>query len=136
MPTQIRRITNGQSRNAVQAGKAAKISLRKARKAILDDICLRIEEARKDNNGSVPHAFVSSMVKEMGNVCDGTITRDVINYSYKTSVIRRKLISTTAIVANAHDEEGAIVDVDETRKREADQKEVRKQKRNTPLMQS
>ena len=105
------------SRNAVRAGKAAKISLRKARKAILDDICLRIEEARKDNNGSVPHAFVSSMVQEMGNVCDGTITRDVINYSYKTWVTKRKLISTTAILANAHDEEGAIVDVDETRKK-------------------
>ena len=45
MPTQVRRKTNGQSRNAVQVGKAAKASLRKARKATLDGICLRIEEA-------------------------------------------------------------------------------------------
>ena len=83
MPTKLYRKTNKSARVGVKASISAKKALKTARQSILADICSRIAAAKSKNREVTPHKLISSIVLEMKDICDGKITRDVINYSYK-----------------------------------------------------
>ena len=76
----IKRKTNTSKRVAA----AAKKQLKKAKKEILQSICIRIHQESQKNKGKVPYGFISALVFELKDVCNGTLGRDAINYSYRS----------------------------------------------------
>ena len=81
-----------------RALKKVKIAAKEARQLVLQDICLKIEEAKKSNHGKTPHCFVQNIVDNMNTVCPW-ITRNVINDNYRRFKARNVQDNmTTAIV--------------------------------------
>ena len=74
-------MVNPECNIANKAAKAAKARNKAARKQTLEDIAQCIYDARKNNNGSVPHKFIANLVDTMKCECPW-INRDVINYHY------------------------------------------------------
>ena len=68
------RITN----NSRKAAKAARAAIRASKNAALHDICRDLYEASVQNNGRIPHRYVSDVVNELKPTWSW-LTRDIIN---------------------------------------------------------
>ena len=68
------RITN----NSRKAAKAARAAIRASKNAALHDICRDLCEASVQNNGRIPHRYVSDIVNELKPTWSW-LTRDIIN---------------------------------------------------------
>ena len=67
---------------AKRVSAAAKKALKETRNKIINDICVKMHEAKNKNKGRLPDKFLSDLLMEIGTVCPG-ITRDIVNYNYK-----------------------------------------------------
>ena len=87
MPTVTRRGRKRQSQ--ASKSQSTKKQNRSIRKAVLDQICADLEVETAKNDGRKPHKVVSSIVEETKADCPW-ITRDIINYAFKTYLKKKE----------------------------------------------
>ena len=68
------------TKTAKRVSAAAKKALKNTRKKIIEDICIKIHEAKEQNKGRLPDKFLFHLLLEMKSVCPD-ITRDIVNYN-------------------------------------------------------
>ena len=85
---------------AKKAKRAARARNKAARKKTLDDEAQSIHNARRSNNGAVPHKFISNLVSTMKSECP-LINRNMINYHFKTWSERTDKLENEVVVAAA-----------------------------------